>query len=31
MNKRAFIRLYPAAKRVDSSNYDPINGFISGS
>ncbi len=31
LNKRAFVRVYPGGKRIDSSNYDPINGFLSGS
>lgn len=29
--KKSFVRLYPAGVRVDSSNYDPIKGFLSGS
>ncbi|EAR85196.2 phosphatidylinositol-specific phospholipase C, X domain protein (macronuclear) [Tetrahymena thermophila SB210] len=30
MFKKSFIRLYPGGMRVDSSNYDPIKGFLSG-
>lgn len=30
-HKKYFTRIYPAGKRVDSSNYDPILAFNSGS
>lgn len=30
-HKKYFTRIYPAGKRVDSSNYDPIKAFIAGS
>ncbi|KAL4493611.1 hypothetical protein ABPG72_004104 [Tetrahymena utriculariae] len=30
MLKKSFIRLYPGGMRVNSSNYDPIKGFLSG-
>lgn len=30
MFKKSFIRLYPSALRVDSSNFDPIKVFLSG-
>ncbi|EGR29964.1 phospholipase eta 2, putative [Ichthyophthirius multifiliis] len=31
INKQAFTRVYPGGLRIDSSNYNPINGFLSGS
>lgn len=30
-HRKYFTRIYPAGKRVDSSNYDPIDAFNSGS
>ena len=29
-NKRQLSRIYPAGKRIDSSNYDPIDMWNSG-
>lgn len=30
VNKKSFTRVYPKGTRVDSSNYDPIPGFVCG-
>jgi len=30
-HKRYFSRIYPKGTRFDSSNYDPMTGFVVGS